>query len=164
MIAEGGPAGLALQKLLAVLGERLGWSRVEFWEFDRVTRTVRPAQSWGTARGGTSWGRKARACAAATDPEPVWHEEISGGGSLVVFPVLCSTEVAGVVLLNSAGRRAVDGDLMALFRILGGQLGQFFERTRLEKEVMEITQREQRRIGQDLHDGLGQLLVGASRA
>jgi len=34
------------------------------------------------------------------------------------------------------------------------------ERKRLEKTVLEISEREQRRIGQDLHDGLGQLLTG----
>lgn len=33
-------------------------------------------------------------------------------------------------------------------------------RERLEKEVMEISEREQRRIGQDLHDGLCQRLTG----
>jgi PAS domain S-box-containing protein len=34
------------------------------------------------------------------------------------------------------------------------------ERKRLESEVLEISEREQRRIGQDLHDGLGQHLAG----
>ncbi|MEZ4702227.1 MAG: PAS domain S-box protein [Rhodothermales bacterium] len=34
------------------------------------------------------------------------------------------------------------------------------ERKQLQKEVLEISTREQRRIGQDLHDGLGQLLTG----
>ncbi len=34
------------------------------------------------------------------------------------------------------------------------------ERKRLEKEILEISGREQRRIGQDIHDGLGQLLTG----
>jgi PAS domain S-box-containing protein len=34
------------------------------------------------------------------------------------------------------------------------------ERKRLEKTVLEISTREQRRIGQDLHDGLGQHLTG----
>jgi PAS domain S-box-containing protein len=33
-------------------------------------------------------------------------------------------------------------------------------RKRLETAVMEVSGREQRRIGQDLHDGLGQLLTG----
>jgi len=34
------------------------------------------------------------------------------------------------------------------------------ERKSLEKTVLEISEREQRRIGQDLHDGLGQHLTG----
>ncbi len=34
------------------------------------------------------------------------------------------------------------------------------ERKRLEKAILEISEREQRRIGQDLHDGLGQHLTG----
>jgi PAS domain S-box-containing protein len=34
------------------------------------------------------------------------------------------------------------------------------ERIRLEREIIEISNREQQRIGQDLHDGLGQELTG----
>ncbi len=34
------------------------------------------------------------------------------------------------------------------------------ERKQLEKAILEISEREQRRIGQDLHDGLGQHLTG----
>lgn len=34
------------------------------------------------------------------------------------------------------------------------------ERERLEREVLEISEQEQRRIGHDLHDGLGQTLAG----
>jgi signal transduction histidine kinase len=36
------------------------------------------------------------------------------------------------------------------------------ERRRLEKEIQEISEKEQRRLGQDLHDGLGQSLTGIS--
>jgi PAS domain S-box-containing protein len=36
------------------------------------------------------------------------------------------------------------------------------ERKRLEKSILDISAREQRRIGQDLHDGLGQLLTGVA--
>jgi len=35
-------------------------------------------------------------------------------------------------------------------------------RARLEREVMEVSEREQIRIGRDLHDGLGQHLTGAA--
>ncbi len=34
------------------------------------------------------------------------------------------------------------------------------ERRRLEREILDITEQERRRIGQDLHDGLGQMLTG----
>ncbi|MEZ0275554.1 MAG: response regulator, partial [Roseimicrobium sp.] len=34
------------------------------------------------------------------------------------------------------------------------------ERKRLEREVLEATEREQRRIGHDLHDGISQTLAG----
>ena len=37
-------------------------------------------------------------------------------------------------------------------------------RKRMEKELLEISDREQRRIGQDLHDGLSQLLTGTAFA
>jgi signal transduction histidine kinase len=36
------------------------------------------------------------------------------------------------------------------------------ERKRLEKEILEISGNERRSIGQDLHDGLGQLLTGVA--
>src|SRR5579864_8551226 len=36
------------------------------------------------------------------------------------------------------------------------------ERKRLEAAILDISAREQRRIGQDLHDGLGQLLTGVA--
>jgi signal transduction histidine kinase len=38
------------------------------------------------------------------------------------------------------------------------------ERLRLEKELLEIAEREQRRIGQDLHDSLGQHLTAVAMA
>jgi signal transduction histidine kinase len=36
------------------------------------------------------------------------------------------------------------------------------ERYRLEREILEISEREQSRLGQDIHDGLGQELAGIS--
>lgn len=45
-------------------------------------------------------------------------------------------------------------------RLFTGMVRDITDRRRLEKEVLEATAREQRRIGQDLHDGLGQQLAG----
>ncbi|MBI4658826.1 MAG: DUF4118 domain-containing protein [Verrucomicrobia bacterium] len=47
--------------------------------------------------------------------------------------------------------------LEAINRAMEGEIS---ERKKLERELLEITDREQRRVGQDLHDGLSQLLRG----
>ncbi len=45
-------------------------------------------------------------------------------------------------------------------RLFTGFIRDITERKQLEKEILEISEREQRRIGQDLHDGLCQHLAG----
>jgi two-component system, LuxR family, sensor kinase FixL len=45
-------------------------------------------------------------------------------------------------------------------RLFTGIVRDISERKRLEQEILEISDREKRRIGQDLHDSLGQLLTG----
>lgn len=44
--------------------------------------------------------------------------------------------------------------------IYTGIIRDITERRRLEQEILEISEQERRRIGQDLHDGLGQMLTG----
>ena len=56
-------------------------------------------------------------------------------------------------------------ELQALVRQRTEKLQQeILERIRLEKELLEIAEGEQRRIGQDLHDSLGQHLTAAALA
>ena len=47
-------------------------------------------------------------------------------------------------------------------RIFTGIIRDITERRRLEQEILEVSEQERRRIGQDLHDGLGQMLTGIS--
>lgn len=49
---------------------------------------------------------------------------------------------------------------LATGRVFTGFIRDITERKRLEKEILEISDREQRRVGQDLHDGLCQHLAG----
>jgi len=49
---------------------------------------------------------------------------------------------------------------LAARRMFTGFVRDITERKQLEKEILEISDREQRRIGQDLHDGLCQHLAG----
>ncbi len=54
-------------------------------------------------------------------------------------------------------------DLSVAFSAMSASLGEReAEKARLEREVLEISERERRRIGHDLHDGLGQRLTAAS--
>ena len=46
--------------------------------------------------------------------------------------------------------------------VLQGTVRDITEQVRLEQEVLTISDHERRRIAQDLHDGLGQILAGAS--
>ena len=56
-------------------------------------------------------------------------------------------------------------ELSAAFATMAARLGEReAERMRLEREVLETTERERQRIGQDLHDSLGQQLTAASLA
>jgi PAS domain S-box-containing protein len=45
-------------------------------------------------------------------------------------------------------------------RLFTGIARDLTDRKRMERELIEISDREQRRFGQDLHDGLGQVLTG----
>ena len=45
-------------------------------------------------------------------------------------------------------------------RIFTGIIRDISERRSLEQEILRISEQERRRIGQDLHDGLGQMLTG----
>ena len=55
------------------------------------------------------------------------------------------------------------GEVSAAFTAMAARLREReSEQVRLEREVMEISEGERRRIGHDLHDGLGQKLTAAS--
>lgn len=59
-------------------------------------------------------------------------------------------------VMTASARRARDGAVVGY----QGILRDVTTRKRLEREILDLTAREQRRIGQDLHDGLGQHLTG----
>lgn len=48
----------------------------------------------------------------------------------------------------------------SLINAIAKRIGEIIERKRLEKQVLEISEREQQRIGQDLHDSICQQLAG----
>ena len=83
---------------------------------------------------------------------PAWNVGIALGFFLVVTWLLSSLRAVLQELEIRVRQRTV-----ALTEEMA-------ERERLEKDVLEISEREQRRIGHDLHDGLGQHLTGTALA
>lgn len=81
---------------------------------------------------------------------PVWNALIALGTYLVVVWLLAS-----VIALQREMEERVRQRTAAL-------TNEIAERVRLEKAVLEVTERERRAIGHDLHDGLGQHLTGTA--
>jgi PAS domain S-box-containing protein len=87
-----------------------------------------------------------------------------------VFQQLCSDHLPnnyeGYLVKRDGQRRLIAWSSRLLQGHDGGSVSviatgiDITERKHLEKAILEISSREQRRIGQDLHDGLGQHLTG----
>ena len=69
-----------------------------------------------------------------------------------------------VVWLLASLRRSVQDLEARVNQRTAALTDEMAERARLEIEILEISEREQRRIGHDLHDGLGQHLTGTALA
>lgn len=83
---------------------------------------------------------------------PAWNVAIALGFFLVITWLLSSLRAVLLELEIRVCQRT-----LALTEEMA-------ERERLEKDVLEVSEREQRRIGHDLHDGLGQHLTGTALA
>lgn len=83
---------------------------------------------------------------------PIWNALILTVVYVIVVWLLGALHAAQQEL-----ERKVDHRTSALLREVGA-------RERLEKEILEISEREQRRIGHDLHDGLCQHLTATAMA
>lgn len=113
------------------------------WEL--VERVVSTRQSQWTARDeeGTDAreGETPRACCVA-------------------FPVLVAQQVEGVVALEALGEAAEVERLLEVVPILAMQLSYIRKLEQLECQVATAAQRERERLGEAMHDGLGQQIAG----
>ena len=83
---------------------------------------------------------------------PVWNALIMFAVYLIIVFLLHQLKIAHLELEERVRQRTAD---------LTSEIQQ---RTRLQKEFLETTDREQRRIGRELHDGLCQHLTGTALA
>lgn len=91
-----------------------------------------------------------------------------GYGSAIALPLMSGKTCCGVLSIYAPAPGAFDVSEQLLLADLANDLAFGItmlrlraDRERLEQEILHSIEREQKRIGRDLHDGLGQLLVGA---
>ena len=80
--------------------------------------------------------------------------------ALAVIPLQHKGEVLGALNLASRGRDEIPAQTRVVLETIAAQAAGAIARIRLEREILEISDREQARIGQDIHDGLCQQLIG----
>ncbi len=81
--------------------------------------------------------------------------------SVVALPLHVGERWYGFIRFDDTRRDLLRGDEdLRLLRTVADLIGAFIERRWLEWTILDISEKEQRRIGRDLHDGLGQHLTG----
>ncbi len=162
--------------------ENLGGDWGELWSVDPSTRVLRCIQVWPAegprpapierhatcARGegipGLAWARNKTVWIADLSKENRFLQARAAGfcgfGSAYALPVRLNREVLGVIVIYRRQPAAPEKHLLRLLNDICSQVGQVMGRRRAERQLLEVGEREQERIGQDLHDGLCQQLAG----
>ena len=127
-------------------------------------------QGQGPAAHAIRTGRPSDIQDVESDPAfGLWHEEARRHGiaSAVAFPLTDDGRPFGALSIYAAEPAAFDVEEMRLLSEMADDLAFGIlvlrtrsERERLEREVLQASEDERRRIGQDLHDSLGQTLTG----
>jgi len=107
---------------------------------------------------------------ASRDPAfAPWRKEAlkRGCASVLALPLLAEHGCLGALTIYAEQSDAFDEPEILLLQQLASDLSfgimairGRLERAKLERQVLDISEREQRRIGQDLHDGVGQSIIG----
>ncbi len=106
-----------------------------------------------------------------TDPKFAPWRQLArqfGFGSVLALPLVINGQCIGALVIKAPQPDAFDAGEQLLLMDFANDLAFGIntlrlraERERLEHEIVKSVEREQERIGRDLHDGLCQMLVGA---
>lgn len=180
-LAESSTVAEASPKIFRALCETLGCDWGELWRMIPSANVLRCIRTWHPgspeieaaarravlARGegipGAVWARN----------KPLWVTDVRrqarfqraiiarhGLRTVFAFPIRLNHEVLGVIAIFSRQILPPNKHLLRLLHDICSQIGQVMGRRRAERRLLEVSEREQQRIGQDLHDGLCQRLTG----
>lgn len=137
--------------------------------FARVRKVLREMEWTPTAAlagQALSEGRVRSYRPAEASHEPAWWPVARAAGltSAVAFPVLVGERPVGVLEFFDDGAGNQGDELLPVVAQIGAQLGGVVERAALDKSLARIAEEERRRVGQDLHETVGQDLAVAGLA
>jgi PAS domain S-box-containing protein len=153
-------------RLLAAIGDSLGWDFGGWWEVYREDAAMRCIETWRSValQDGDfeSLTRRTTLVRGAGLPgrvwdtgEPAWIEDVTadpnfprGAGAALAglrsgfaFPVHSARGVLGAIEMFASRVHEPDDELLETMASLGSQLGQLIERRRAEREVRESNER-----------------------
>ncbi len=139
---------------------------------DKVKITLGASDPRGRGPGGRAMRTRKPVVCHDLEHDPrfaPWRREAlsCGYASVISLPLLWRSECLGALGIYSDQTAAFQPEETALLQNMAGDIAYGLvalrtraERERLQRELLEISEREQRRIAQDLHDGLCQQLLG----
>ncbi len=158
---------VASPKLLAVMGEHLGWDFGALWTVDQQADAMRCVDAWhapgmdvaafAQATRDTSLSRGSGLPGRAWDAgRPLWVFDVTedqnfprahaakaeGFHAAFAFPIRSSSGILGAIEYFATSAREPDGRLLDLMDSLGGQLGEHVERSLAEEAVEESEARK----------------------
>jgi PAS domain S-box-containing protein len=171
--------------MLRIMGENQGWDVGELWEVEEGERFLRCVDIWhADDYQATDYLKVRRATQLARDvglPGRVWHRhlplwipdmaeepnlplaafrgEIDLRGAFAI-PLRNGPNVIGVMAFFSREVRDANDDHLSMLSALGGQIGQFMERKRIEQGLRDSEERYRSMIGA-LDEGI--MLVDVER-
>ena len=152
--------------ILRIMGENQGWHVGELWEVDEGHQSLRCVDIWHTEDfHGDEYLERRRALRIAPDVGlagrvwqrhlPLWIPDLaeepmlplamlakdSGLHAAFAIPLRNGPEVIGVMAFFSTETRQANDDHLSMLSALGGQIGQFMERKRMEQGLRESEER-----------------------
>ena len=166
LLAESSNLHNATQSILNVICDLLNFTEGEIWALDPEEQVLRYVANWSSTpmtleteqiRQNMTFHRNEGLPGYVwVQKEPWWSHTlekdlISTHGKWLTskninccfgFPMLFDEDILGVLLFYGANLEKPEPSLLAMFKIIGKQIGNFFKHRRLEKELLDLAQHD----------------------